>query len=1049
MTLPTIALIVNGTDVSADVEDAELIDRCFDNGMATVKITLNNRSHVYSDLWPAFGETGLYYPGVASINGVAIARFRFEGIDPQKAKGNTIVLDGMVIAGNLLQKQYLSMEWTGRNGDDAIKDIVDWANSCSLYAQSVCSLSYTSSSEGEPITYKAQKEYAHDIIRKFMERLKWTGTLRGTSDTLAALDVFEVGDALHRHTTIITDADIVTKGRSPRDIKESPNILEVTGGKSTHEPDDQDAWTEQGTAGHWRSLSGYGTIQMVKSPVSCGTYALAGAAPTAKNPADNPFIFELDLKATLAEYFNAQLRKMQFVEFNLAIDRNMRGPGSLNIYLGLEDSHGTRVTTKGTTYPTPTGPTVRNQYQKVIFNIGPDSTQICIPSLGYTGLCQMVYESYKGVVFDWTKVAKLRIILESVNDINSPYPITYYIDCFTLGQNYVPTVRVVDSARVAKYDPRMQPIEAPEYTESTELQAYALALLRASATPTYLMDVEIIHDPATELLKAGWQVRFDSAAFGVTSSVWWRLLEVGWLWSKTGLIVHLVAIPASSGSADFSYNMSARVWTKDEAGLYKNIIDAIRVNRVEAEQFSGPTVFTGGTGFKLICSPCSESAGLGLAYDWAILIRAESINGWIGEIDLAQTNNLPAGLSSVTLDDDSLTLSSNAPGDSTILHVNVSGFLAAGTHHVKVTGTNVNPGTGEVIEQAVSIDIVVCPVGMICAPEDLTHTTRCQDDSDCADLVGKPIGGGKTLPYICVGGECVQTCRGDFDCPPGCKCVQIPGKGGLMACDCGDLIADCANVELGQNGTAVAEIVSMQLSGLPGTYLTDYSISVSVTDVDWFFTNGDWTDLGFTQSGSILSQTYKFKDRGNLCGKHFKFKVDIAVNYYGNGPNIYKTCYIDVVICCCEDGDLCTGDGCVPGQPVGYCTEANPCKVGEAVFSLDSCWYTSSCPGCDGGDCCAGAHIGDSASRLTVTDGTASYSVNISGIKVGETKSVAVAFRCNLPLYATLAIHACGCCGGNVHVTETINVNGATWTCEAATFCTCTNQKLDGDYNPC
>ena len=566
---PTRSVIINGVDVSNDVLDVQAMDMSLDHGMPSVQITLANIGGTYATLWPPFGETGLYYPGTISFNGVPIMQFRFEGLDPELAKKNQIVVDGLVVGATPLQKQYMSQLWAQRKADDIISDVVNWADSSHQWGDALTQVTYTSPGTGETVNYQANREYCHDIIRKILEKENWTGTLRATSSTAAALDIFPVNDATHQHTSILQAGDLFMSGKSPRDVKESANVLELTGGKSTQEPSDGDAWTETFLQ-MWHPNTSC-TLQSVTNPVSCGKSALAAWVPDIIIPVE----IELDLREALGgEYFNAVTRQLSLVSFKLAVSSNM-GWNTFQVKLAFVDSNGAVIVGNEVL----TGPQKANSYLDMIFNASPTSSIAGGGSLTLaSGEGDFTLES--GESFDWTQLAKVRLRFQIQVGTETHTPLTYYVDCFHMVQNYTPQVRVIDAARVAQYDPRMQSIDAPEYTEYADLNAYGVQLAQASSTPTYSVDLTFHFDPTTELLKAGWSVRFNLPNFGIGTNVWWRLLEVEWKWnSKDGLTVRLIAIPASTGSADYTHNLSSRVWTRDRAGLDKNIIEAIDTHR--------------------------------------------------------------------------------------------------------------------------------------------------------------------------------------------------------------------------------------------------------------------------------------------------------------------------------------------------------------------------------------------------------------------------------------------------------------------------------------
>ena len=879
---PTRELIIGSTNVSDDCLEIHAVDTSLDHSLPNIKIILTNINHKYADLWPAFGETGLYYPGSLKFNGVEIIQFRFEGIDPKKSKGNTIELDGLVVGGTTIQKQYITQDYTlpdmAHKADDVISDIIYWLNSSKLVGRSLVEISYTSNHVGELIYPKYKKEYCHDAIRKILERFNWTATLRGSNATLAALDVFPVADASHRHTTIFTDDQIITSGESPRDIKESPNILEVTGGKSTLEPSTGDTWTEGsvdgGKSNAWHTPSGFGIVGVVRNPVDCGNSALVGFAGNSNFMQDkNGFIFELNLQEALGSYYDAVTRNLQAISFRVACNNDM-GTAGFKVRIAVQDSNGTRlaqVLLNGST-----GPRKANTYQQTTVPLSP-----AITSDGkILDFMNWYYEkvgppdSDGSIRFHWDKLAKIfiyNIITASVGQQGKfKYPMGFYIDCFYISQNWIPEVRVVDSLRSGKYDPRMMSIDAPEYTDYAELKNYALSLVQAAATPTYFADFYVLHDPATELIKAGWQVRFSAPNFGISSSVYWRLLEVHWIWTKAqGLIVRVVGVPAISGSADYSKNLSSRVWTNKEAGEWKNVIDAIHTLRIATEQFSGPTIFTGGgKGFTLSCDPCILNGKFGEGYAWQLKMTVKAISNFTGKVNLSINHNIPSG--SAALQDTSLDLSSDYPELSTIVSVTDANITPKGTYTVTVIG--VDDATGSIQEQ-VEISVIIGETG--------PPPPGCQDDGQC--------GPGE----VCVGGQCLKTCTSDANCPPGCQCVQVVGRpAGVKVCQCNNIILNCYNVEVPEDGTEIGAVVAtIQLPDSSWSAIYDWPV-----DYDGFTLNGD-VSFSATTTGTLMTILGKFKNRGWPNCKHFKFRITAAGGQVGtsNFPAAL-TCWFDVHI---------------------------------------------------------------------------------------------------------------------------------------------------------
>ena len=898
--LPTRSILINNVDVSDDVLDVQAIDVCLDHGLPHVQITLSNIAGKYATLWPPFTEAGLYYPGSVSFDSVEVMKFRFEGLDPELASKNTIVVDGLIIGSAPLQKQYMSKKWTQRKADQLIQDVTDFINSSHQWGGQITSVTYTAPGTGELVNFEAKREYCHDIIRKILEKEKWTGTIRATSSIVSAVDIFPVNDASHQHTTIFASAGTAKQGKSPRDVKESANVLEITGGKSLSEPSDGDAWTEPtvfgGKSEAWHLLTGYGILGTTTTPHSCGSYALVGKTASITDPTGNPMIFELHFQEALGFYYDAIARNLTAISFRCAIDSNVSQGNYYTVRIGLEDSHGTAMTSM----ELHNGPLTRNQFADMIFAVNPSAT----------------FTATQGTVaFDWTQISKLRIIFNWViTPVNMP--LTYFVDCFSMSQNFIPQVRVVDSTRQALYDSRMQSMDAPEYTEFNDLRDYGLKLVQASATPTYYVDHTFAHSPATELIKAGWQVRFNMSNFGIASSVWWRVLEAGWLWNKNdGLLLHLVAIPASSGSYDYSASLVNRMWTKDRAGLDKNIIDAIRALRNESEQFSGPTVFTGNLGFNVTCDPCTLNGNALTTYNWNVKITLASIGSFTGQVNLSQTNNVNG---TVNLQDSTLNLTGDTPDASTILMIGTFDTIVEGTYKATVHAIS-SDGS---IDQSVDVAVIIGKGEVI---------VQCGGDSDCK--------GGQ----ICVGGGCYDKCTSDASCLDGCKCTQAPGRSEKV-CVCNNIIMSCGDVQVPGDGTQTsAPVANITMPDTSWKIIFDYY------DHDSYVLNGD-ASFSLVYNGDGTATIYgTFKNKGWPCNKKLKIGLIVAGGQVGttNFPPAL-TCWFNIVINCNPmfviEGECTQGgsQGCVGAS--GWSVGAITCK--STTGSL--CVAGGSCSGCPG-----------------------------------------------------------------------------------------------------
>ena len=903
--LPARSIIINTVDVSDDVLDVQAVDVCLDHGLPHVQITLSNIAGKYATLWPPFTEAGLYYPGSVSFDSVEVMKFRFEGLNPELATKNTIVVDGLIVGATPLQKQYMTKTWAKRQADTIIQDVTVYANATHDYGSGITFASYTSPSQGELVNYVAKREYCHDIIRKILEKEKWTGTIRATSAYASLLDIFPVNDASHQHTTIFASAGTAKQGKSPRDVKESPNVLEITGSKSLNEPSDSDAWTEPtifgGKSEAWHEIGGYGILGTTATPhaccdehqINCGSYALVGKTASITSPTGNPVTFELHFQEALGFYYDAIARNLTAISFKSAIDTNVSQGNRYTVRIALEDSHGAIILSN----EIHDGPLTRNQFRDMIFQTtaeAPGATWVLEKDVGLTPS------------FDWTQLSKLRIIF---NWLITPVsmPLTYFVDCFSMNQNFIPQVRVVDSTRQALYDTRMQSMDAPEYTELEDLRTYGLKIVQASATPTYYVDHTFTHSPATELIKAGWQVRFSMANMGITSSVWWRVLEAGWLWNNNdGLLLHLVAVPASSGSYDYSGSLSSRIWTKDRAGLDKNIIDAIRALRNESEQFSGPTVYTGNLGFNVTCDPCTLNGNALTTYNWNVKITLATIGSWTGQVNLSQTNNVNG---TVNLEDSTLNLTGDTPDASTILIISTFNTIVEGTYKATVHAIS-SDGS---IDQSVDVAVIIGKGEVI---------IQCGGDSDCEG------------DQICVGGGCYSPCTSDADCMDGCKCTHAPGRDdGAKVCVCNNIIMSCKDVQVPGDGSEISALVAEIV--MPDT---SWTVVFDYNDHDGYLLNGDVAfNLVYRGDGTALIYG-TFKNRGWPCGKKLKIGIVVAGGQVGttNFPPAL-TCWFNIVINCdamfiveagsnlseCTAADWATAISITCGN-AGHCVSCSP-----------------------------------------------------------------------------------------------------------------------------
>jgi hypothetical protein len=270
------------------------------------------------------------------------------------------------------------------------------------------------------------------------------------------------------------------------------------------------------------------------------------------------------------ELFDAVLRKASIVEFRWTCGE-VNFPSITGLTLGLVDANDTKIVAdvEGW-FPKPM--TIHGEWGIIQQRIGPD-----MPIWDYVRALRKGEWHYTGdgdpnKGFDWKKIRDVCIKFDSVGQLYLPI----YIDRLFITQDFVPKVRVSDSDKVYKYESRMQSIEAPEIYELGPLKVYANKLLKASAQPTFILDVTVLHDPATEIILPAYGIRFDWPAHGISSSLWWRGLAVHYVWNRSkGFVLRIEAVPATLGSEDYSNVLATKTWTGTNEGLLKNVTSAL------------------------------------------------------------------------------------------------------------------------------------------------------------------------------------------------------------------------------------------------------------------------------------------------------------------------------------------------------------------------------------------------------------------------------------------------------------------------------------------
>jgi len=588
------------SDITGDVQRIEVVLQSLDQGMSNFTIEVDNSGGKYKDIWPAFtpNEKGLFYFVKIKFAGQRILVGRFEGVDPTLSSGLSISLDGLIVGGVRLSKNYGSFNWQDKKWDDAVEDILKWLDPYGVM------FDYSSAHTGTLITMQPVDDYCHDIIRKICESEGVVGTLRphATIESKVVVDLFVKNDAARRHNTIFKSilpdqSNVIESGNMPRDLKESANILDVVGGKSTQAPVDGDAWTESMKG--WHKDGDNFALSLEKS-ITCNpsdlknlpedaTVSTASIAATPFVGVSGPLKFHLTLPEVLGgELFNAALRKASLIQFRWTCGY-VGFPGITGLMLGLVDANGTEIEADAEGW----FPRLlqSGEWDTVQQRIGSDmkiwdfmSVHLHKGEWYYTG------EGDVDKGFDWSKIRELYLVFDSATPFITPILplplyLPIYIDRLLITQDFIPKVRVSDSDRVNKYESRMQPIEAPEIYELGPLKAYANKLLKASAQPTFILDVTVLHDPATEIILPAYGIRFDWPAHGISSSLWWRGLAVHYIWDlQQGFRLRIQAVPATLGSEDYSNVLATKTWTGTNEGLLKNLIGNQRKIRDFAER---------------------------------------------------------------------------------------------------------------------------------------------------------------------------------------------------------------------------------------------------------------------------------------------------------------------------------------------------------------------------------------------------------------------------------------------------------------------------------
>jgi hypothetical protein len=402
-----------------------------------------------------------------------------------------------------------------------------------------------------------------------------------------------------KHNTIFKSilmdkSNRIFSGSLPRDLKESANIIDYTGGRSLICPPDGDGFTESTIGWHVQSsglLLGLSTLEFynrgqegeTESTTSLQLRIMPGAQSS------DHWKLRINLTELLGAPFNCVERNADMMVFYWKTGGDSVN-STLAVHLEMTDSNGTVISSLrpgsfnwGNIAP-------RN-WTPSTWRLGPEcnvAADVGIPG-SQQGVDYWIVKLGSNpkasvVMFDLKSIVSIDLCFDFVIPLGGgSMPSAFfriYIDRFGIRQDYVPTYRSILSGTnigSTRYGPRMMPVSVPEILEYAPLKAYANKVAISYAAPTFFVDVTCLHDPATELIWAGYGVRFNIPAWGVTESLWWRAMTVIYQWErKKGFTLRVVAVPAASAVEDYSNVVSSKYWTNALEGLYSNIIDKLR-----------------------------------------------------------------------------------------------------------------------------------------------------------------------------------------------------------------------------------------------------------------------------------------------------------------------------------------------------------------------------------------------------------------------------------------------------------------------------------------
>jgi len=207
-------------------------------------------------------------------------------------------------------------------------------------------------------------------------------------------------------------------------------------------------------------------------------------------------------------------------------------------------------------------------------------------------------------------------------------------------------------------------------------------------------------------------------------------------------------------------------------------------------------------GFSLYVDPASYEIPYGVSVTKAFEVCIQSNQNWAGTVSISQSNNLCAG-SNVSLDEDSLAVSTQTPKNCALLRAGIPATCPPGVYTITITA------------QSGSIKRVAYAEIKVGSPPDEEEPKSCESDTDC-----KKFGD----DFYCVNGECVKTCGTSIyncnsdACPAGSKCVWDDGAGKCV-CKPQDILVECSSVYIpaGEGKMGYGAVIIRSLNGFAGS----------------------------------------------------------------------------------------------------------------------------------------------------------------------------------------------------------------------------------------